>query len=220
MVFNQGSLKPSSSVVHSLSTFKFIFLTYHSSPEAQSFVTIIVGKAPAKQEFRIHKTVTDYYSPDFFGRAFNSATIEGQTQTMTLEDVDPSLFGLIYNWLYTQKLVDEHGQKLKLIEYTKIWYLARRLLLTELESDALECIELADPHVYTEGHPKSGSTMADFLRYAYEDAPEDQRSELQSIAIQKTIELTRPRHAHALMKFMPEDMIPDFVQALLEMISG
>jgi hypothetical protein len=197
------------------STFKFIFLKYHSSPEAQRFVTIIVGKAPAQQEFRIHKTVTDYYSPDFFGRAFNSAMIEGQTRSMILEDVDPFLFGLIYNWLYTQKLVDEHGEKLKLIEYTKIWSLARRFLLTELEGDALECIELVDSHVDIEGHPKSGSTMADFLRYAYEDAPEEQRSELQSIAIQKTVKLTGPGDVDALMEFMPQDMILHFIMALV-----
>ena len=97
---------------------------------------------------------------------------------MTLEDVDPSLFGLICNWLYAQKLVDEHGENLKLIEYTKIWSLARRLLITELEGDAQECIQEVDPHVDTEGHPKPGSTMADFLRYVYEDTPEDQRSGL------------------------------------------
>lgn len=134
---------------------------------------------------------------------------------MILEDVDPSLFGLICNWLYTQKLVDEHEQKLKLIEYTKIWSLARRFLLTELESDALECVERAGPHVDTEGYPKTGSTLADFLSYAYEDAPEDQRSELQSIAIQKTIKLTCPGDAHAMIKLMPEDMIPHFVKALV-----
>ncbi len=64
------------------------------------------------------------------------------------------------------------------------------------------------------GHPKTGSTLADFLRYTYYEAPEDQRSELHSIAIQKTIKLTCPGDVHALIKFMPEDMIPHFVEAL------
>jgi hypothetical protein len=178
-------------------------------------VTIIVGKAPAQQEFRIHKIVAEYYSPDFFGRAFNSAMIEGQTHTMILEDVDPSLFGLINNWLYTQNLIDEHGQCLRLIQYAKIWSLARRFLLTELEGDALYCVERACPCVDDEGHPKTGSTLADFLRYAYYEAPEDQRSELHSIAIRKTIKLICPGDVHALMKSMPEDMVPHFVKALV-----
>jgi len=178
-------------------------------------VTIIVGKASAQQEFRIHKIVAEYYSPDFFGKAFNSAMTEGQTQSMIIEDADPAIFGLVYNWLYTQNFVDEHGQALKLLEYTKIWSLARRFLFTELEGDALECVERVGPHVDIEGRPKTGSTLADFQRYAYEDAPEDQRSELQSITILKTIKHTFPGDAHALMKTMPEDMIPQFVKALL-----
>jgi hypothetical protein len=41
------------------------------------------------------------------------------------------------------------------------------------------------------------------------------RSELQSIAMQKTVKLTCPGDVHALMKFMPEDMIPNFVKARL-----
>jgi hypothetical protein len=141
--------------------------------------------------------------------------IDGQTQSIILEDVDPAIFGLVYNWLYTQNLENEHGQGLKLIEYTKIWSLARRFLFTELEGDALECVERVGPHVDIEGRPKTGSTLADFQRYAYEDAPEVQRSELQSIVILKTIKHTFPGDAHALMKTMPEDMIPQFVKALL-----
>ena len=89
-------------------------------------------------------------------------------------------------------MLDEHDQILKLIEYTKIWSLARRFLLTELKGHALYCVERAGPCVDDEGHPKTGSTLADFLRYAYYEAPDDQRSELHSIAIQKAIKLTCP----------------------------
>ena len=57
---------------------------------------------------------------------------------MTLEDVDPSLFGLICNWLYAQKLVDEHGENLKLIEYT--WLIFSAMLTRMLrKTNALSC---------------------------------------------------------------------------------
>ena len=65
-----------------------------------------MDKDEKKQIFTINKAIICHYSP-FFRAAFNSNFIEGETQSMRLEDVDANTFGLLQHWLYTQKVEDE-----------------------------------------------------------------------------------------------------------------
>jgi hypothetical protein len=79
-----------------------LWLTFQSSSRPQAFVTIHVDVKPNKETFIVHKNLICHHSP-FFEAVFNSSMKEGQTQTMTLEDVESGAFGLLVNWLYTQK---------------------------------------------------------------------------------------------------------------------
>jgi hypothetical protein len=75
----------------------------------QSIVNITVSTAPHTQTFYIHKDLLCYYSA-FFARNldwFFAREVEGETQTIVLEDVDSSVFGLMVYWLYTQNVEDE-----------------------------------------------------------------------------------------------------------------
>jgi hypothetical protein len=69
-----------------------------------------------------------HYSP-FFKPAFNSTMVEGQTQSMDLEDIDGSTFGLFVNWLYIQKLERADDIKLTAEELGKLWILGQRFII-------------------------------------------------------------------------------------------
>jgi hypothetical protein len=112
-----------------------IFPRWHPR-EPSTFVTINVRAAPESRQFIVHKNAIYYYSA-FFEKAFNSEFIEGQTQTMTLDDVDDSTSGLLANWCYTQKL--EHATKaIKLVELAEVWTLAERFFMPKLQYYAME----------------------------------------------------------------------------------
>lgn len=71
----------------------------------QVFVTITAGKEHVST---VHESLICRYS-DFFKCAFKSeAFMEGETKTMTLDDVEPDMFCILVNWLYHQDL--HHGK--------------------------------------------------------------------------------------------------------------
>jgi hypothetical protein len=57
-------------------------------------VSFDVDKDDTMQRFMVHKDVAAFHSP-FFKAAFQSQMIEGQTQTMRLDDVEAETFGLL-----------------------------------------------------------------------------------------------------------------------------
>jgi len=48
--------------------------------------------------------------------ALNSTFIEGQTQSYTIEDIDPEVFESFVKWLYTEKLTHEFST------ISEVWY--------------------------------------------------------------------------------------------------
>jgi hypothetical protein len=60
--------------------------------------------------FVVHKKAISHYSL-FFKAAFESSMTERQTQAMRLEDVDSDVFGLLINWIYTQRVEHEDMKK-------------------------------------------------------------------------------------------------------------
>jgi len=61
----------------------------------------------ANKPFLIHKDNLCQHSP-FFNSAFNGSFRETVSQSMSFSDVDPEIFGLLVNWVYTQNVVDEN----------------------------------------------------------------------------------------------------------------
>lgn len=51
----------------------------------------------------VQKSFLCHYSP-FFNAAFNGRFIEGETQEMTLEDVETDIFDLLVRWVYEQRI--------------------------------------------------------------------------------------------------------------------
>ncbi|EMR87465.1 hypothetical protein ACHAPC_009851 [Botrytis cinerea] len=78
-----------------------------SSPN--EMVTFIVGTEYKQETFMIHKQVACEHS-EVWNRAFNSAFIEGQTQTYRIEDADPESFRLLTQWVYQEKFDHAHSR--------------------------------------------------------------------------------------------------------------
>jgi len=112
-----------------------------TSREPQSSVTIIVGRSPEAKKFSVHKDIIYYYSP-FFDSAFNGQFEEGETQTMTLEDVEHSVFGLLVFWLYVGDMAqreanNEYEYSQTPTQLSKLWILAERFLMPQLQNDVV-----------------------------------------------------------------------------------
>lgn len=68
-----------------------------------TLVTFIVGPKTAQETFLVHKEVACNNSP-VFAAALNSNFIEGETLKYALDDVEPAIFKLLMQWMYSQKL--------------------------------------------------------------------------------------------------------------------
>lgn len=99
-------------------------------------MTIIVGTENSK--FTLHKNFIEHHSPFFKGAFKNDNFIEGQTQSMTITDVEQEEFGIFANWLYTQKLQNEDGQTPNLIMLAQSWILAERFLIPALQNQVMD----------------------------------------------------------------------------------
>ncbi|KAE9376493.1 hypothetical protein N431DRAFT_332001, partial [Stipitochalara longipes BDJ] len=89
-------------------------------------------------KFTIHKDFICFYSP-FFASAFNSPYKEGQTQVMSLYEIDPEIFGMFVSWIYQRKLPTHTAkfEDVNLIHLAKLWILGERFLAPALQNNAI-----------------------------------------------------------------------------------
>ncbi|KAF2872412.1 hypothetical protein BDV95DRAFT_606028 [Massariosphaeria phaeospora] len=66
-------------------------------------VTIEVGTGTEKTKYRPHKSFLIHYS-EYFRKALSGSWKEAEDGVITLEDVEPAVFNMFVDWLYTQKL--------------------------------------------------------------------------------------------------------------------
>ena len=99
----------------------------------------MVGK-DNPQTFTVHKDFATFRSP-VFDAAFNGHFLESNTKTMNLDDVDPDVFAMLVQWLYTQEIqVASKGDET--IEYSvmmlaELWTLGDRFQMRALQNKAL-----------------------------------------------------------------------------------
>jgi hypothetical protein len=94
---------------------------------------------PQNHNLHIHKDFICYYSP-FFDAAFNGNFKEGETHTIEFDDVDVTAFGVLSEWLYTQKLANLEGELPDLATLGRIWILGDRFLIPKLQNMAMDAI--------------------------------------------------------------------------------
>jgi hypothetical protein len=113
---------------------------------SHELVTIYVGVKKEgegegdRKKFVIHKNFACHYSP-VLKKAFTGGLAESRTQTMVLEDIEEQVFALFVNWIYTQEVVHEDGQSPGAKLLIKLWVLAQKLLVPELQNQMIEAIE-------------------------------------------------------------------------------
>ncbi|KAF2642246.1 hypothetical protein P280DRAFT_467641, partial [Massarina eburnea CBS 473.64] len=66
-------------------------------------VTIEVGPEPETQRFHVYTALLTYYS-DYFAKTLSGDWKEAQDRTITLPDIDPRIFSIFVDWLYTKRL--------------------------------------------------------------------------------------------------------------------
>ncbi|KAK0100251.1 hypothetical protein ONS96_007534 [Cadophora gregata f. sp. sojae] len=106
-----------------------------------SMVTLTTGSGDSIKNFVVHKDFACHYSP-VLRAAFNSNSIEGQTQVYHFQNTEEKVVILAVNWLYSQSLVvksletgesnDTDGTAL-----IHLWVLADRLLIPRLQNAAM-----------------------------------------------------------------------------------
>ncbi|KAJ8069682.1 hypothetical protein OCU04_000109 [Sclerotinia nivalis] len=116
-----------------------------SSPN--EMVTFIIGTGDMQETFQIHKQVACQHS-EVWDRAFNSAFIEGQTQTYSIEDTNPEAFRLLMQWVYQEKFDHVDSEDFNccesmdeffrcIFEYPlllELWVLADKFLIRRLQN--------------------------------------------------------------------------------------
>jgi hypothetical protein len=134
---NKGTMAAGKDVTFSyvydrlLGTIKWLTL----SRAPLTFVTIVVGPDSEQTTFQIPKELLCFYSP-VFRTAFASGFSEGLTQTMKIEDVETEVFGLLVHWLYRKEIED--GNTVGVLDLIKLWLLAERYIMPELQNATME----------------------------------------------------------------------------------
>jgi hypothetical protein len=172
------------------------------------FVTIIVSDA--KLNYVVHKQLITFYSP-FFDRAFNGQFIEGENQTMTLEDVDGNTFGLFVNWLYTQKVchAGSEPKKLEVMEMAMLWTLAGRFIIPKLQNQSMLDLQCAM------GDGDWNKSLLVY-KYAYEV---EEATKLKVAAVQDLLEYIGNAEYEKIgnhVQDIPHNMLVDFTKILLK----
>jgi hypothetical protein len=97
-----------------------------------------VGPPSPQHTFLVHKNTICNKSP-FFAAAFDNGNfIKGQTQAMSLEDIEGEVFDLSIELIYTDKIKDPYETPLMLL--AKVWTLGERFLMPVLQNAAMSCL--------------------------------------------------------------------------------
>jgi hypothetical protein len=154
-----------------------------------------------------------HYSP-FFNAAFNSTMIEGQTQSMELDDIEADTFGLFVNWLYTQKIERADDTNLTAEELGKLWILGQRFIIPQLQNKAMSIL-CQQGAIFVDG------SLINFCRLAFKAA---ERTPLQRFSLKELVcfACVRRGNKHLVGNLMNTclsigpDMAKEFATALVE----
>lgn len=172
------------------------FLTFtHSTPQPMVTIVISTNRRQAAagtsshdepeafssedQIFSVHKGYICLASP-VFAAAFNGKFLEGESQSMRLDDVDPAVFGLLVHWTYYQKFdmpIAEGQEGKSTADYEKLaelWILGQRMIMPALQNYVVDIIlnSLSEQDLW------DGSNFGRLMEVAAENDPQSPLSTL------------------------------------------
>jgi hypothetical protein len=71
---------------------------------------------------------------------FKGPWIEGQTQRAIYDDSKPDIFAFVVRWTHRHKLEDNDGNRPSLVDLSELWFIADRMLMRELQTEAFGVI--------------------------------------------------------------------------------
>ena len=137
------------------------------------------------QTFTVHKDYICLASP-FFAAAFNGKFMEGESQSMRLDDVDPAVFGLLVHWIYFQKFdlpMVKGNEEEPTADYEKLaelWILGQRTIMPALQNYVVDVVLDS----FSQQELWDGSNFGLFMELAAEN---DLQSPLSRLAINSLV---------------------------------
>jgi hypothetical protein len=208
----------------SIPTVKYLAeLISYSSSEPQTFITIIVGEGEEAQTFTLHRDVISSQT-QFFNTANKGKVKEGETQKVYLEDVEPSVFGLFFIWLYSggtipqRQIGEKKGDILnqKPTQLAKLWVLANIFRMPKLQNAVIGEIFCAIEVMLRdiESLQFTGEThvqlMWPFIEYAYET----HTPMLRNLALDRLAFGCSESVFMDMVEFLPNHIVVDVAKAL------
>ena len=187
-----------------------VFKTHKYSSVPQGMVEVIVINEheidifgdPTKQIFTIHHNVLAHYS-----LAFRRILATKPTANNMIVQSCESTFGILQSWFYTQKIEGPAGA-IKLMEYAKLWKLAKDLVIDDLAKILHGRMQIAE----LDGDNHIVNTLEDFQTFAYMG----NHRGLEEIAISKTLSAMNKHNVEQILKTMPDRMRHGFTLAMMK----
>ena len=91
------------------------------------------------RSFYIYKGVLCYFS-DYFKAALCGEFTEANSDSVTLDENNPHIFGFVFRWLFTGKLAcaDGNEEPLSQLELCLIWIFADQKIMPQLQNDSID----------------------------------------------------------------------------------
>jgi hypothetical protein len=159
-----------------------------------------------------------YQSP-VFKAAFEGQFLEGRTLTMTLDDVDSKLFGLLVHWFYTEdvfikdlevvnnKTISQECLDKNSILLANLWLLADRFLIPLLQNNIMDVLLSSNWSSTSEG-------VFDLVLYIYESTEHGSPCEIKKFTTFLLSEVVDRKIIRAWKDPLPRELLLDFSIAL------
>jgi hypothetical protein len=129
----------------------------------QPLVSFVVGKDNPRT-FTVHKDFATFRSP-VFDAAFNGHFLESNTKTMNLDDVDPDVFAMLVQWLYTEETqITIKDDTTDVMMLANLWTLGDRFQMRALQNTTLLHLDRYVSDILFIEHP---TLYKDLAHYVY-----------------------------------------------------
>lgn len=112
----------------------------------------------------IHARFMAYHVPNLYVACHFATNDKKVASPKILQGVDPNVFGLLQNWIYSTPhstgLTSQYGEPAYQDRLTKLWILAKQLALPQLQNDAIDALEARQE--------LEGNIHTKLLEYIYE----------------------------------------------------
>ena len=156
-----------------------------------------------------------------FKFAFDKSSDEsGQhiMETISFPDIDPLVFGLLINWLYTEKIELSEDRPLRLIEAAKLWTVADMCLLPTLQNKALTLI--ANTFANQKGDEVSSLSDEEVKELCHHAFEKSGNTQLKRLAVDHMTQIVTADTIDTWLSVLPNGMLRDLTRELVKKLDN